>query len=99
MNQRDQDTLAALLAQLWDTRNPGPRTMTGLNPYQKDLLAAAIRIVTTQDPGELPNPWPANWLHKTGTPRPEFTDPPSRITMLADWLDKRIGPLFWRKHR
>lgn len=105
MNARDRDTLLALLCKLWDDRNgyPGgmPTLQGELTTSQTDLLAACIRIAGNIDgePNDLPNPWPAEKLHKYGQPRPEFVPPPSRLTMLANWLDKRIGPLPWRRYR
>lgn len=100
MNHRDRETLGVLLDQLWSTRNgrlgdlPTPAGM--LTPTQRDLIAAAMRIVAGTEGPDLPNPWPGAVLHKIGTPRPAYDDTPYRTWLASQpWWVRAQHWLGW----
>jgi hypothetical protein len=79
MNHRDRETLGNLLDQLWATRNGHRERKSGivefetgaLTMHQRELLAAAMRIVAGNTEGsELPDPWGTAPIWSAQHPRP-----------------------------
>jgi hypothetical protein len=94
VNHRDRETLGHLLDDIWSTRQgdhtaiPTPRGE--LTPQQREYLTAAMRIVAGTEGPNLPDPWPGAWLHKIGTPRPDYTDPtPPRHRRILNLIRRR----------
>ncbi|KAI4247431.1 MAG: hypothetical protein L6R40_001379 [Gallowayella cf. fulva] len=99
MNHHDRQTLAVILDQLWEARN-GTGTVIGdrigvFSNRQRELLAAAMRIVAGTEGPELPDPWPGTagrWTESARAPWPGSSPDPLADLLNAEPEDKLTDP-------
>jgi hypothetical protein len=90
MNHRDRQTLGVTLDKLWDSRD-GTGSQIGdrigvMSNQQRELLAAAMRIVAGTPGPDLPDPWPTP--NQLGEPRHGYTEPTRLRDRLLSWLSR-----------